>query len=486
MIAKSNANNRKLANVFISYARVDVEFAIKLRDALIACRFEAFLDMHSILPGEPWQDRLAELINVCDTVLFALSPQSIASKVCEWEVGEAERLNKRVIPVVFRDPNEDTMPSRLRRLNYVFLRDETEWSTNFEKLVSGIQINIEWIREHTRLGEAARRWQESKRSAARLLRDGEIIDANDWLRRRTPESPEPTQLIKDFISASEEAEKVREAIVKRKAKEREHLENAKNLAETKVQTATQAVALRRFARAIAGEQGIGDSQVLALLGALVQRPEDLPQGLPLDEAMYRALVLKQVARDRNLRQERFGVSSKKITCPLLHQQVLLLQYEVGFANEKVAKILGINEGEIALLTEQAWKTMTELFPSLNILIVDDEEDVANVIARMLKYYGHVVRCAFTVDDLVAIKRSFAPDVVICDGTLGLGMGAACHAIVLSIEVPVVVVTGYALSQLSGETNEPAFLLRKPCRREELMVMVNQAMLFAKERVRNSW
>ena len=84
--------------VFISYARVDGEFAEWLRDQLITLGFAAYLDRHDIKPGEPWRERLTALIETADAVLFVLSPSSIQSEACAWEVNEAERLNKRILP----------------------------------------------------------------------------------------------------------------------------------------------------------------------------------------------------------------------------------------------------------------------------------------------------------------------------------------------------------------------------------------------------
>ena len=50
------------ASVFISYSRKDYAFAEKLRAALIAAGFEAYLDKEDILPGEPWRARLEQLM----------------------------------------------------------------------------------------------------------------------------------------------------------------------------------------------------------------------------------------------------------------------------------------------------------------------------------------------------------------------------------------------------------------------------------------
>ncbi len=94
------AGNR--AKVFVLYSRKDLAFAQTLVGALAARGFDAFLDKTDIAPGEPWKERLARLIATADTIVFAVSPDLVASTICAWELEESARLGKRVIPIVVR------------------------------------------------------------------------------------------------------------------------------------------------------------------------------------------------------------------------------------------------------------------------------------------------------------------------------------------------------------------------------------------------
>ncbi|HXO28420.1 MAG TPA: toll/interleukin-1 receptor domain-containing protein, partial [Thermoanaerobaculia bacterium] len=89
--------------VFLSYSRLDGEFAQTLRDRLIADGCDAFLDLHDIVKGEPWEERLQKLIGSADAILFIVTPAAVRSEYCDWEINEAERLNKRILPVVAVD-----------------------------------------------------------------------------------------------------------------------------------------------------------------------------------------------------------------------------------------------------------------------------------------------------------------------------------------------------------------------------------------------
>lgn len=131
----SGMKNEQQARVFISYSRADISIAETLRDALTAGGFEAFLDQHDIAPGEPWKERLAALIASAERVVFLISPDSVASEICGWEVDQAERLGKSVIPVVVRETPLEMIPGRLSRLNFIFSRSADEEASGREKLI---------------------------------------------------------------------------------------------------------------------------------------------------------------------------------------------------------------------------------------------------------------------------------------------------------------------------------------------------------------
>src|SRR5580658_5492543 len=95
--------------VFISYSRDDLDFADQLDAALRLSGFSTTFDRHGISGGENWQRRLGALVRDADTVAFVLSPSSAKSDVCRWEVEEAVRLGKRILPVLCR-PLEDAPP----------------------------------------------------------------------------------------------------------------------------------------------------------------------------------------------------------------------------------------------------------------------------------------------------------------------------------------------------------------------------------------
>jgi TPR repeat protein len=195
--------------VFISYSRDDLKFADQLDAALNACGFECLIDRHGISGGEDWKRRLGNLIREAETVVFVLSPSSARSEICDWEVEEAARLNKRILPVNCRPLEGVSPPPRLRDLNYMFFCEEPKmpgsgFGTGLASLIAALNTDLDWLREHTRYLQRAIEWDKGGRPANRLLSGNDILDAKAWAARRPKSAPEPTALQLDFIRASEE------------------------------------------------------------------------------------------------------------------------------------------------------------------------------------------------------------------------------------------------------------------------------------------
>src|SRR5271167_2027588 len=112
--------------VFISYSRVESDFADQLQAALQTCGFECVIDREDISGGEDWKTRLSALITESDTVVFVLSPTSARSEICGWEVEHSAELGKRILPVVCRSLGDASPPARLQGLNYIFFYPEAE------------------------------------------------------------------------------------------------------------------------------------------------------------------------------------------------------------------------------------------------------------------------------------------------------------------------------------------------------------------------
>lgn len=197
--AKADAAKTK---VFISYSRKNMAFVDRLEGALKERGFETLVDRTEIYAFEDWWKRIQSLIAKADTVVFVLSPESVASEVCGKEVAHASALNKRFAPIVVQRVDDKLVPEALGRLNFIFFDDETKFAASFERLCDALATDIGWIRKHTEYGEAARQWAAAGRTGGLLLRSPVLEDAERWIATRPANAPAPTDETQAFIAES--------------------------------------------------------------------------------------------------------------------------------------------------------------------------------------------------------------------------------------------------------------------------------------------
>lgn len=193
---------REEAKVFLSYSRSDRERAQAVADSLRARHFGVFKDTDDILPTEEWKDRLQQLIEEADTIVFLLSPQSAKSEVCAWEIEHAASLNKRIAPIVIEQVEGKDIPPLLARLNFIFCTPRDPFENAMETLSSALSTDIDWIREHTRIGGLALRWDAANRPGRLLPRGQEIEDMERWRDARPPDTPAVTPLHASYIASA--------------------------------------------------------------------------------------------------------------------------------------------------------------------------------------------------------------------------------------------------------------------------------------------
>jgi formylglycine-generating enzyme required for sulfatase activity len=204
IMAEASAEKLK---VFISYSRKDsADFADELVAGLEYGGFAPFLDRHDISAGEEWEARLGDLIEKSDTVVFVVSPEAVKSERCAWEIDKAHACSKRLLPVIHKPVAEADIPQQLRRLQFVRFDTGPGLVRPLTQLAAALRQDLDWIREHTRLGELAARWQARNRPESLLLRGDELDTAKIWAVKRKSDAPEITDAQRALLEASEVAE----------------------------------------------------------------------------------------------------------------------------------------------------------------------------------------------------------------------------------------------------------------------------------------
>jgi hypothetical protein len=103
-------------DVFISYASKDKPWASEFGSALRGAGVRIWLADSELLPGEPWQEKIAEALRASRTLVLVLSPHSAESPWTFFELGAAVADHKRIIPVAREEIDWAHLPSPLRHL----------------------------------------------------------------------------------------------------------------------------------------------------------------------------------------------------------------------------------------------------------------------------------------------------------------------------------------------------------------------------------
>ncbi len=207
-----------MADVFISYSRKDIVFARRLYDSLEASGRNAWIDWEDIPYSVDWWQEIRRALDEADSFVFIISPDSLASEVCNREITYARENNKRIIPIMHRDIDTAATAAvwtesewgeiarenwdAVRRLNWINMRGIDTFGPAFEGLVRTLEETPEHVRLHSRFLVRAREWDESGRADGYLLRGDDLSRAEYWLEFGETLEPLPNDLHRTYIAAS--------------------------------------------------------------------------------------------------------------------------------------------------------------------------------------------------------------------------------------------------------------------------------------------
>jgi WD40 repeat protein len=200
-----------MTDVFISYSRKNNTFAKRLIEHLGRANKESWVDWDGIPLSSPnWWAEIQTAIDRTDNFVFIMSPDSMASIVCNMELDYALDLKKRVIVVVYKDVSmnetfgtiaeyipdaamqerlgEDTPLNKARdnwtrisHINWLFFREEDNFDESFARLILTVERDLAYVKAHTRYLTRAQEWLLEDMREDLLLFGKEIELAEKWL-----------------------------------------------------------------------------------------------------------------------------------------------------------------------------------------------------------------------------------------------------------------------------------------------------------------
>ena len=161
-------SNQKFFNIqrmnrhhFISYSHADAdEFALRLCDALTAGppSIPVWMEKRRMVGGTDWDEQLVEAIRDCDSLIFVMTRDSVASNSnCKQEWTRALKYKKPIIPILLHADAE--MPFRLEPRQFI------DFTGAYEPALARLRTSLQ------HLASSAGKLQELKYRLADAQRD---------------------------------------------------------------------------------------------------------------------------------------------------------------------------------------------------------------------------------------------------------------------------------------------------------------------------
>ena len=244
--------------------------------------------------------------------------------------------------------------------------------------------------------------------------------------------------------------------------------------------------IRRYARALTGDQRTGDNYVRVALEALAAGEKPLDTRLTPRVALYHVFhtiwcstgaQLETAEEDGAARAD--DVPHRLLRIAPRSRQAFLLTALEGFTPSEAAQILDTSFEDIEQLIGEAQAEIdAEL--ATDVLIIEDEPVIAADIEGLVRELGHdVVDIAATRREATEAAMRKRPGLVLADIQLADGSSGidAVKDILGRFDVPVIFITAFPERLLTGERPEPTFLITKPFQPETVKAAIGQALFF---------
>lgn len=242
--------------------------------------------------------------------------------------------------------------------------------------------------------------------------------------------------------------------------------------------------LRRYARALTGNQVLGDSYAIATLEEIVKDPTLFETKSP-KISLFRQFHSIWVQSGAPVSDQEHGAlkaaQERMKDLTVNSREALLLHSIEEFSTRDIASIMGITVQDADHLVATAHAEMEHAVRG-RVMIIEDEAIIAMDIAALVGESGHtVVGIARTRDEARVLAHKEQPDLILSDIQLAdnsSGIDAVKDILIEQADCPVIFITAFPERLLTGDKPEPAFLIPKPYSEDHVRSAISQAMFFA--------
>ncbi|MEM9218610.1 MAG: TIR domain-containing protein [Cyanobacteria bacterium P01_F01_bin.150] len=200
-----NANNM-MTQVFLAHAENDRDLRDRFRERLMQENITVWTNKSDIPTGADFKRAIQHGIEEADNVVYLLSPHALASKMCQMEILYAQKLNKRIIPLLVTTVDPQQIPQHQLSLQFIDFSSNTtaeQYDNDVAKLLRILQQDADYYSESKQLLVKAFKWQRQNRNPSILLRGYNLRHAEAWLKvAKVHAYHRPLALQTEFIAES--------------------------------------------------------------------------------------------------------------------------------------------------------------------------------------------------------------------------------------------------------------------------------------------
>lgn len=227
--SKKNAHNLQ-TDVFISYAIENSDAREKIRKSLARYNISTWVHSRDIDLGTNFEDAIKKGIAEANCTLYFISKEAVESEYCQIELEYAQKLNKKIIPILIQEVPKEKIPQEIEKLQYIdfstvnfnkelnqkgneyqdntALEDgkrslKTPYEKSFDILLNELENDKEYFDQHKIILTQALKWEKQQKNQSLLLRGYNLEKAITWIQISKNKSYKPTELQIEFITESE-------------------------------------------------------------------------------------------------------------------------------------------------------------------------------------------------------------------------------------------------------------------------------------------
>ncbi|WP_334120045.1 TIR domain-containing protein [Limnobacter sp.] len=193
--------------IFISYAREDSQWVQAISASLASKGIHAWVDTNALDYASLWQDEIEDAILRAQLVVVLVTPHFLDSLACRFEVERAERLRKRLLPVIDSRIEEHQIPAALNAYQWFKLNRDTDNANTVAAWIErSINLDPDWLKRHTDLTTRAQQWVNNRKDPSLLLRGKDLASAQAMLEESSlKDKPLGSDLI-EMIAVSDQTQ----------------------------------------------------------------------------------------------------------------------------------------------------------------------------------------------------------------------------------------------------------------------------------------